>query len=199
MSALANRIVRPGATEPSDAFILQSVRRWTLEEERLAIELDAKTIAYALAQDNAIDQVMTAAGLAVPADNLLPWRHNTIYGLLWPRGRVMRRSGLSQYNPFAPLPEPERLLVAEFLAEGTERISLEAVDWREAALSRLAEGGTATLVCPVAFADRIAEALNFVATNPVQTEYFSVFARINALRRVGEAYEVDLEIAEFAQ
>ena len=32
---------------------------------RLAIELDAKTVAYALSQDSAIDQVMAAAGVAL--------------------------------------------------------------------------------------------------------------------------------------
>ena len=97
----------------------------------------------------------------------------------------MRRSGLSHYNPFAPSPDPERLLVTEFLAEGAQRVSLEEVDWRPAALSRLAEAGAATLVCPTARAGRLAEALNFFATNPVQSDYLSVFARINAVRRIG--------------
>jgi hypothetical protein len=48
-------------------------------------------------------------------------------------------------------------------------------------------------------AGRLAEAFNFLATNPVQTGYLSVFARVQAVRRSGSAYLVDVDIAEAVQ
>ena len=199
LSALANRVLRPGSSEESDIFLRKAISHWDVEEQRLGIELQASVIAYALSQDDAIDQVLAAVGLVPPSDNVNTWRYNAIYGLLWPRGGLVRRAGLGLYNPFATLPDPERLLVAEFLANSSARINLEEEGWYAAILTQLRTVGVATLVCPAAQADQLSEALNFLATNPVESEYLSVFARINALRRVGEIYEAELEIMEFAQ
>jgi len=40
--ALANRILRPGSGPASDAFLLDALSRWSAEEERLGIEVDAR-------------------------------------------------------------------------------------------------------------------------------------------------------------
>jgi hypothetical protein len=199
VSALANRILRPGTTETSDAFLLQAIELWDAAEGRLGVEIDATAVAYALSRHDGIDRVMAAAGLAPPGDNLLAWRHIAIYGLLWPRGGLIRRGSLGVYNPFVTLPEPERLLVGDFLSEGAVRVSLEDSEWRVAALSRISENGTVTLVCPTRQASLLADALNFLATNPIVSDYLSVFARLGTLRRIGETYEADVELAEFGQ
>lgn len=197
VSALANRILRPGTTESSDAFLLQAIELWDAAELRLGIEIDATAVAYALGRDDAIDRVMAAAGLTPPTDNLSAWRHNIIYGLLWPRGALMRRGNLGVYNPFAKLPEPERLLVADLLSEGATCVFLENADWDVATLAHLSEHGMVTLVCPYARAALLSDALNFLATNPVPSDYLSVFSRLVNLRRVGETYQADVELAEF--
>jgi len=63
----------------------------------------------------------------------------------------------------------------------------------------LADAGSATLTCPINQAGRLADAFSFLATNPVQTSYLSVFARVQAVRRSGSAYHVDVDIAEAVQ
>lgn len=199
ISALANRVLRPGTSDASDAFLLNALGVWDDAEARLGIEVDPMAIAYALSRNDAIDNVMAAVGLEPPADNLSAWRHNAIYSLLWPRGARVRRGALGLYNPYARLPDPERLLLAEYLSEGTARVFLLEDRWREDALGRLAEYGTVTLICPAERADLLAGALNFLATNPVISDYLSVFARLGTLRRVRDAYEADVELAEFGQ
>jgi hypothetical protein len=199
ISAMVNRVVRPGTSGASDRFLRGAIERWNVEEARLGIEIEAMSVAYALAQDDAVDQILAAVGLAPPTDNVRAWRHNAIYGLLWPRGAAVRRNQLNSYNPFAQIPEVERLLVADYLAEGTVRISLNEGDWRRQLLETLATAGTVTLVCPASDAGALADALNFLATNPVVSDYLSVFARLGTLRRVADAYEADVELAEFAQ
>ena len=48
-------------------------------------------------------------------------------------------------------------------------------------------------------AAEIAVAITFFATNPVQSDYLAVHARIEAVRRVGDTCELDLEIPEVLQ
>jgi hypothetical protein len=199
VSALANRVLRPGTSDTSDAFLLNALGVWDEAEARLGIEIDPTAIAYALSRDDGIDNVMSAVGLDPPDDNLSAWRHNAIYSLLWPRGARVRRGTLDLYNPYARLPDPERLLLAEYLHEGTARVRLSEEPWQELALGSLAAYGAATLICPAERADVLADALNFLATNPVVSDYLSVFARLGTLRRVRDTYEADVELAEFGQ
>lgn len=199
VSALANRVLRPGTSDTSDAFLLNALRVWDDAESRLQIEIEPTAIAYSLGRDDAIDQVMMAVGLDPPAENLSAWRHNAIYSLLWPRGARVRRGALGLYNPYARLPDPERLLLADYLHEGTARVVLTEEAWREQVLGRLAEYGTVTLICPAERAALLGEALNFLATNPVVSDYLSIFARLGTLRRVRDTYEAEVELAEFGQ
>lgn len=199
LSALANRVLRPGSTPQADNFLREALRTWRSEELRLGIELDARALAFRLSQDDAIDQIMAAAGLPVPSDNVPSWRFNAIYGLLWARGADVRRASLGLYNPFAEMPESERLLVAEHLSEGSVAVAVNQPGWEAAAMERLAGSGFVTLTAPVSQKAEIAAALGFFATNPVQSDYLSVYVRLDALRRRDDALEADLQIVEVQQ
>ena len=197
--ALANRILRPGSSIDSDAFFLDAIRMWNAEEARLGVELDARVLAYRLARSDDIDAALALAGIDAPTVNPDQWRFGVIYGLLWPRGAHIRQSGLRPYSPFVDLPVPDPLLLRTYLAEDAALIDLEADGWQDLCLERLAEVGAATLVCPMAAASLLADALSFLATNPVQTVYLSVFARVQAVRRVENVFHVDLDVAEALQ
>jgi len=199
MVALANRVIRPGSTRESDTFFLGAIRRWSAEEERLGVELDARVVAYRLSRRDDIDNALRFAGIDTPTVNPDQWRFGVIYGLLWPRGAQIRQAGLQIHSQFADLPAPEPLLVMSFLAQENALIDVEDDQWQAECLSRLADTGSATLVCSMNQAGRLAEAFNFLATNPVQTGYLSVFARVQAIRRSGSAYLVDVDIAEAVQ
>lgn len=197
--ALANRILRAGSSAASDAFFHDALRMWTDEEERLGIELDARVLAYRLARRSDIDAALRFAGIDTPSVNPAQWRFNVIYGLLWPRGAQIRRSGLALYSPHADLPFPEPLLVMPYLTDSEDVINILEPDWQQQCLERLADVGLVTLICPIASAAEIADAFAFLATNPVQTSYLSVFARVQAVRRVGGSLAVDVDIAEARQ
>ena len=122
-----------------------------------------------------------------------------IYSLLWPRGAQIRRSGLEIYSPFGDLPSPDPLLVKPYLSQGLEVIDIRSEDWRTTCLARLGTLGATTLICPMAETDRLADAFSFLATNPVQSDYLSVYARVQAVRRVEGMLAVDVDIAEALQ
>lgn len=197
--ALASRILRPGSSSDSDAFFLDAMRLWSAEEARLGVELDARLLAYRLARSDDIDAALGIAGIDTPSVNQDHWRFGVIYGLLWPRGPHIRRSGLRVYSSFADLPIPDPLLLQPYLDDDGGLVDLEDEGWQLQCLNRLADVGAATLVCPMNQALLLAEALSFLATNPVQTVYLSVFARVQAVRRTENVFLVDIDIAEAVQ
>ncbi len=199
MVALANRVLRPGSTFESDAFFLSAIREWSAQEARLGVELDARVIAYRLSRRADIDAALNFAGIDTPTINPDQWRMGVVYGLLWPRGAQVRQSGLQLYSPFVDLPPPEPLLLRPYLEAGHRPIDLGDAEWRAQCLARLAETGAVTLVCPVKEVERVAGAFNFLATNPVQTGYLSVFARVHAMRRVQDQHLVEVDIPEALQ
>jgi hypothetical protein len=142
---------------------------------------------------------LSFAGIDAPAINPDHWRFGVIYGLLWPRGAQIRQSGLRLSSIFTDLPLPEPLLVRRYISEGAVPIDVYVADWQPLCLSRLADVGAVTLKCPMAAVDRLADALAFLATNPVQTDYLSVFARTQGVRRVADYLEVDVDVAEALQ
>lgn len=197
--ALANRILRPGSGPASDSFLHEGLVRWSSEEARLGVELDARVIAYRLARSADIDLALLEAGIEVPTINPDQWRFGVIYSLLWPRGAHIRRSGLNLYSAFRELPAAEPLLLKPHLSRGLEVIAIQTEGWKEQCLARLGSEGAATLTCPMTAASDLADAFSFLATNPVLSDYLTVYARVQAVRRVEGELEVDLDIAEAVQ
>lgn len=197
--ALANRILRPGTSLQSDTFFLSAIRLWDNEEARLGIELDARVLAYRLARRDDIDIALSFAGIDAPTVHPDQWRSSVVYGLLWPRGAQIRQAGLRLDSIFSDLPLPDPILIRSYLEEGMDSINVQDSDWQESCLNRLAAQGAVTLLCPMSKAGDLADALSFLATNPVQTDYLSVFARVQAVRRVADQYQVDLDVAEALQ
>lgn len=197
--ALANRILRPGSNHESDEFFLNAIRLWNREEERLSIELDARVIAYQLSRKNDIDTALSFAGIDAPTIDPSQWRFGVVYGLLWPRGAQMRQAGLYLRSSFADLPTPEPLLLMHYLEADLATIDICDDQWPVVCFKNLATEGTATLSCPIERGDLLAKALGFLATNPVQSGYLSVFARIQAIRRTVGCYHLDLNIVEAVQ
>ncbi|MVA26553.1 protein DpdJ [Agrobacterium vitis] len=199
MVALANRVLRAGSSPQSDRFFLSAMRQWDAEEARLGVELDARVIAYRLARRDDIDNALSFAGIDAPTVNPDQWRFGVVYGLLWPRGSQIRQAGLRIESLFVDLPLTEPLLVRAFINEAVQAVHLREPDWKTRCLEALASQGSITLVCEITDGEDLASALNFLATNPVHTAYLSVFARVQAVRRVGDAYEIDVDIAEALQ
>ena len=197
IAAVSTRILRPGSTPSTDAFLCRLVQDWVREEQRLGVELDGRSIAYRWSRENQIDQVLAGAGIPLPdSAQRLAWRFNAIYGLLWRRGREVRRIGLEPYNPFCELTAAERLLVSSCLPRAQHSIAVDDPSWREIALAQLASSGIATLSAKSTGRQALAAALQFFAVNPVESEYLSVYARIAAFRKLEDLVEVDLEVEE---
>lgn len=199
--ALLNRLIREGSNSETDAYMYQAMELWESQEVRLGLELDARVIAFYLAQSDKFDRTLSNLGFpAQAAANRQTWRFTAISSLLWPRGSSVRGNTLQNYNPYLQIPQSDRLLVYEHLEEGSRRLSIDGSEtWREEAWETLSREGAITLCCNENSGGDLAKAINFFATNPVECDYLSLYARIDSFRRVGETYELDLEIAEITQ
>lgn len=78
-------------------------------------------------------------------------------------------------------------------------LDVREADWRDRCLQQLAERGNVTLICPATEAALLAQAFGFLATNPVQSDYLSVFARVQCIRRVKDDLQADVDVAEALQ
>lgn len=196
--SMGNRILRPGAGSATDRFLYSSIQRWNTEEARLGIEIDLRVICYWLSQSSEIDAVVSESGIPVGQD-LGSWRMSTIYGLLWPRGRAIRKLPLQLRNHFVDLPEIERFLVIDTICDDRVRVSVEDGEWLERTAELLAAGRLVTVTCPERTGTRLAEALNALITNPVETGYLRAYARLQGFRRSVNMLEADLELLEAVQ
>jgi hypothetical protein len=198
LTALGTRILRRGTGPATDSFVAQAMRRWSSEESRLGVEIDLRVMAYCLGQSGEIDDVAHEVGLPA-AQDLGPWRASAIYGLLWARGKQTRHSELQLRNPFADLPQIERLLVIDSLQENRLVVSVEDDQWFEKVAAYLSDGKLVTLTSAEGRGELLARALSFLITNPIDSGYLRSFARLQRFRNAEGALEVDVELAEAIQ
>jgi hypothetical protein len=182
VAAISSRILRPGSTTTTDIFLHITVQRWRQEESRLGIEIDARALAFALSNSDALDTALGGTPDGSDAE-LRQWRFSSVYGLLWPRGSLMRNYSLSSYNPYSSLPAPERLLLREFLALGDPEIVFGADDWRPGMAAALADNARAVLVAARESAAALRESVLSMVVVPVDTGELLLYPRIRGVAR----------------
>ena len=65
MSALSSRVLRPGSSNATDQLLSNLLERWENEENRLGIEIEMRSFAYALSLEDELD-VALSAGAPLP-------------------------------------------------------------------------------------------------------------------------------------
>ena len=197
--SLLNRILRSGSNSDTDKFTYKLVNEWEKQENRLGFELDGRVIAYKFSKTSEVDDITSDLGISPPDQNLENWRFNVLFGLLWPRGSLPRQASLKIYNRYYVLPDPEPLMVREYLNLKKVILDITEDDWQTRALEILAIEGVITLTCIIEKAFLIQDALCFFATHPVQNDYLSVYSRLVGVRRIKDDLLIDLEIMEILQ
>lgn len=196
--ALASRILRPGSGLATDLYLASALEQWHVEEKRIGIEIDLRVMSYYLSQSDEIDHVI-ADGSLPAAGERAAWRNGAIYGLLWSRGRSIRNASLPVRSPYSELPLVERLLVVDTVGDDRVLVSLTDEDWMATAFSHLSVGKAVTLSCMASERHRLAMALNQLVTNPVESGYLRVFARLQGVRLAQSTVEADIELIEAVQ
>lgn len=199
MVSLNNRILRPGSNQMSDQLLYDIITEWKSQECRLGIEIDARIIAYVLSQKMKIEDVLAVQLGPITNNQLLSWRFNSIYGLLWPRGRVVRQANINLYNPFSEFAHSERLLVNDRLLRSSATIDVTQGAWQEEYLKKLQGCGGVKLCCGHSEKTVLKDVINFIMTNPVEDDYLLLYPRLRSVRQKERQIEIEVELAEAIQ
>lgn len=197
--AIANRILRPGSNDKTDALLHRMISRWRDLEDKLNVEIDPRILAYLESADDAIDCVIQDAGDNAIEVNRRQWRFNTLFSLLWPRGGVSRSARLAAYNPFDQLPETEHDLVRLFLVGEPERVSVDSDDWQRKACDSLVRESEVILVAKPDELPVLRKALLKVMTVPIDSGFMLLHPKVDRVDRGTDSIEIRLSLPEGVQ
>ena len=193
IASLNARVLRPGSSQVSDRFVHDLLTDWHVSEQRLGIEIDARLIAAFAARNDLPDELQDMLGEAGTSND---WKTGMIYGLLWPRGSLVRQQHLSIYNPYCNLPKTERLLVAESIPEWDVRIDITELEWEQRCQSILAQRGFVTLTCPKGSEQGLQNAFHTLMLDPVDAGSLHIYPALVGMRQSILAIEADIRLPE---
>jgi hypothetical protein len=194
VSALSNRLLRPGSPPGLDVLLSELLEAWSVLEARLGIEVDARVVCAVFSRNARIDAAFETAGFEPPTHQIETWRFGMLLGVLWARGHALRTHALPVSERFAETPMvTDRLLLAPWLSGATESIDGQASDALEELHRRLKDQGHAVVSLPpdAALLNRI---MAFAVTVPVQLEYLNVYPRLAAVERGQGAIALHFEL-----
>jgi hypothetical protein len=197
VAALNGRVLRPGSTAQSDAALSALVENWKAQEERLGVEVDARVYAFVASAWEDLDRAFPT-GVRNQAD-ARRLRFATIYGLLWPRGSVVRAAALQSYNPYQPHPSTDRALVLASLDTTTPVVRLADDDWRDRLAEALLATGAALLSAKPDRMRSLRKAAIELQGLPVDAGYLMLFPRVTGFEREDAEARVRFELREAFQ
>lgn len=196
MTAINARILRPGSNEETDRLLRQLITLWRQEEERLGIEIDSRVFAYHRSEDNSLDHALQNLGLSQTNSY---WRFQVIYGLLWKRGNIIRSSSLFSYNPFTPLPEPDRELLLDILPNNEVEIHLSDSQWYEKLKKVYKKGNSVQLIAKNELIQQLKITLLELMAKPMEIDFLLVYPQIEAVQKSNTQTIVKLRFRAISQ
>jgi ATP-dependent helicase Lhr and Lhr-like helicase len=194
MTAIHARVLTPGSNVETDRQLLDLIRTWQIEEDRLGVEIDARVFAYfASTQVRFTD--------ALPADTRRD-RYvcfQVLYGRLWLRGSLIRNRAISFYNPFATMPEADREILLDVLQPEENIVKMEEPNWREEAEQALRTAGVVSLMARLSDRQALKQAILQLMAQPLDIGFLNVYPVVEGFRRNAHGYIARLRIREAVQ
>ena len=195
--SINTRLLHPGTSAKTDAFVREVKDEWQAAENALGIEIDVRV--FALVKSSA-PNLLSALDLEnYAASASASWRYSILYGLLWPSGSQLRTEGLRAYSQFESFVDCDRLIVGTALTQSVRRISVNIDGWFTDFSSHIVSDGEVELVAEDGATDKLRDALLRVATDPVDSEALLIHARLTGVRQEKKALIASFELPEAFQ
>jgi hypothetical protein len=171
------RLLRPGSSQQTDRLYHRMASGWAAAEQALGFEISPRVLAEIRSHDPSMDELLTSlAG----ADQTITWRYRILNSLLWPTEGTLRREGLQYYNPYAPPPSCDRLILLGLVAPSIPLVDVGEDGW----LVRLGEAVRGTGAADLMSSDRglpdLRRALLTLAIRPLDAGVLLVHPRVRA-------------------
>jgi hypothetical protein len=190
-TALNIRLLRPGSDKNTDSLIRKLLRDWNQLEEGLGIDIEARVFAYLKSLDPSLKELMPDVG-GNPDDS--DWRFVVIYSLIWARGNAVRSRGLRSYNPFADLPETDRLLVIDALPSTSEEVSVGENEWVTRARDVLRDSGEVVLTTSSEDSAQLKRSIFNFTGQPISVGYIQGYPRLVGITQDGDTISARLHL-----
>lgn len=193
------RLLGPGTSAETDAFVAALGREWQVAELRLDVDIDARVFALVKSSDAGLEDALGVTPVADSPSGLRAWRFGVLYNMLWPRGAQVRAESMRAWNPYERLPDCDRLLVLAAVSRSVQQIAVSNADWFDELARVLLQDGSAELVASAGDGQRLADALLRIGAEPVDSEAILVHARLTGVHRDDDRIRAMVELPEAFQ
>ncbi|HEY2196308.1 MAG TPA: protein DpdJ [Mycobacterium sp.] len=199
VTALASRIFRVGSSQISDDLLRGCLSRWDDIETRAGFAVDHRSICTTLAAD---PEIRGALARAVPEGSGAEegWTRSVLQGLLWPTAEARRASSLVASNRFVnEAPMTERTLVLDTLPDPIGDVDVDDPQWLQLLTDRIARTGRCRLISTTNDRAHLKQALQRLATSPIELGWLHVHPHIEALSRRDGLLSIVVSLEEAPQ
>ena len=198
--SLNARVLRAGSSPQSDALLRDMMAFWSTEEDRLGVEVDARVFAYVA---SSIDRFSTQLHSALHAvggnrEGQLS-EYSTLYGLLWPRGSMVRERSLASYNPYCDMPQADPKLIRDELGQRVSAVEVEGGSWQASIRQALAEYGIGRLSCSADHRSLLRSAILELCTQPIEADFLYLYPYVAQIQRTHGKIVATLSLREALQ
>lgn len=207
ISALANRVFRPGSDEHADALLRLCLSRWTSLERGCGFALDHRTACNLLAaepdvQVHILQTVQQLSVTTTPADAAERRRlcQSWLMGLLWPSAEARRSTSLIAANRFTlEPPQTERTLVLDSLPDIVPSIDVDNSEWLKQLSDTIAKSGRCRLISNSGNRSQLKAALHHLATQPIEVGWLLLHPSVEAVLLDNGTTSIDVSLEEAPQ
>ncbi|MFW0793299.1 protein DpdJ [Gordonia sp. CPCC 205515] len=171
----ANRILRPGTSTGTDQTVHELVTTWADAEDRLGLEISARTWAFLASIEQTHDAALNISGSDIDARQR---RLDAMLSLLWPTGWQLRSEALKTWNPFADLADPLPELLREIVPEGSRIVPIGSSAVVEQIREILAEDDQVRVSGSDLDIATMSDLIVELTTHPVESEWLYVHPRV---------------------
>ena len=196
VSALANRLLRPGSTTETDRVVSKVVAGWDEHGRRLGVEIDMRTWAFLSGNRDELDLGLTHTD----GEDSRQRRVDTLRSVLWPCGWQLRAAVLQSWNPYAVLPDPVPDVLRELLVDKTALVDAREPEAEAQLRAALAADGSVRLRGRGGEEAHVSAMLIALATEPIELDFLHLHPRVVGVDRTANGgLEVRMELAEVSQ
>jgi hypothetical protein len=181
--SLNARLLASAMRPEHDALVRALLDFWDRVESTLGIEFEPREIAVLAASDSAI-QVLTTSAALVSEEASVGTRVAALASLMWPRASMLRRDGLTSYNPYRPGSGAEPALIRALLLDTDDAVvRLDQDDWETVILQRLQTSGVGRVAAPIEKRSLLRMALVRLPATPVTLGALTLYPTLERVSR----------------